>query len=887
MKFHNILWYNYSPAECFTLLESSEVGLSEKDALKRLRTFGFNRLPRSKRASDWLIFVRQFNNILVYILLGAAALSILLGEYADLAIILMAVFINIIVGFIQERKAETQLDLLRDYISYETKVIRDGLIHVIKAEELTPGDVVILESGNQVPADIRLFDVHSLSCSEAVLTGESAPVSKHTRQLSSDITKKSLVVDRKCMVFKGTVIAEGRAKGVVVSTGQFTEIGKIASLLEKTENEETPLQFRLKTFSRVLGLSILAVAGAIVIIGVLRGLSFWDIVLVAMAVAVSAVPEGLLVAVTVILAIGMQRILKKNALVRTLVAAETLGSTSVICVDKTGTITEGRMQAKEVVFWHDSLELTAKKPSRLDPAMEKFLQTSLLVNNADIDVADGHELIGSPTERAILSGSMELNYSLDRLVDIERLLEIPFQSSTKSMYTLNRDGKKFIWAMKGAPEVVLAQCSEFVSGQNKIVFTPKYRSLWQKMFDSYSRRGYRLLAVAGVVAPSDDSSYYREKKLVFYGFWVIEDPLRPDIAATISQVNQAGIRPIMITGDHQLTASEIARQIGLPVGEGSVMEGQELMIASSDDLKIKVRQVSVFARVSPEDKLKIVEALQSNGEVVAMTGDGVNDAPALKAADIGIAVGTGTDVAKETADMVLLDNNFRTIVLAVEQGRIIYSNIKKVIVYLLADSFSELVLIVGSLLAGLPLPITAAQILWVNLITDGFPAAALTVEAGEQGIMKQPPIKKNRKLLDREMKTLIFVIGLFSDIVLFILYNWLLGQGWNIDHVRTVIFAGLGLNSLLYVFSCKSLIRPLWRINIFDNVYLLLAVAGGLLLQVVPIYLPGLNSVLGLRPLGLVEWGMVVTFALMQVVLIELTKIFYRLRTKRQYESFA
>ncbi|PIR94556.1 ATPase [Candidatus Falkowbacteria bacterium CG10_big_fil_rev_8_21_14_0_10_39_11] len=883
MKIQNVHWYNYQASECIKLLESSEIGIPEKEALRRLKTFGFNRLPQKRRASTWLVFFRQFKSILVYILLGAAVISLVLNEYVDFAIIMAAILINVIVGFLQENKAENQLEHLREFISFNAKVIRDGVLHIVKAEELVPGDIVELEPGDQVPADIRLLEVNNLSSAEAVLTGESEPVMKHTRTISTDKTKKILVSERKNMVLKGTLITDGRGRGIVVATGRMTELGKIAEMLEQTEDEVTPLQQRLKAFSRVLGFSIIGAAFLIVAVGLLRGFSFWDIFLVAMAAAVSAVPEGLLVAVTVVLAIGMQRILKKQALVRKLVAAETLGSTSVICVDKTGTITQGQMQAKEIVFWHSRVLIDEDDYHDFSD----FINTSLLVNNATIDHFDGHELIGSPTEKALLSGSLKLGFDPGKVDLAKRLFEIPFNSRDKRMLTLSQHNDQYTWAMKGAPEVVLSECNSYFTGKKKQELTPSIRLMWQKLFDSYSERGYRILAVAKKDILSSDKDGYMGDDYLFLGFWVIHDPLRSGIADTINLVKQAGIRTIMITGDHRLTATEIARQIGLPVTKDSIMDGYELLTLSLEQLRARVKHVSVFARVSPADKLKIVEALQFNNEVVAMTGDGVNDAPALKAADIGIAVGTGTDVTKQSADMILLDNNFQTIVMAIEQGRIIFSNIKKVIVYLLADSFSEMILVIGSLFLGLPLPITAAQILWINLITDGFPAAALTVESGEKNIMEQIPVKREGKLLDREMKTLIFVIGIFSDLVLFSVYYWFLHQGVEMEYLRTIMFAGLGLNSLMYVFSCKSLIQPLWKINIFDNIYLIWAVIGGIILQLVPIYVPILQQSLGLRALGLREWAIVVGLGVMQVALIEITKIIFYSKHHKNYESIA
>lgn len=881
MKIQNVLWYNLSISRVFELLNTSKVGLGTKEALVRLKSFGFNRLPEKKRASAWKIFFRQFKSVLVYILLAAAVISIFLTEFVDFSVIVAAIFINIIVGFLQENKAEKELEKLQKILTFKAKVYRDGLLRQINSEELVPGDIVMLEAGDQIPADLRLFECNNLSALEAILTGESNPVIKCTKPVSTREDKKVLVAERDNMAFKGTLVAEGKAMGVVVATGQATEIGKIATMLETTEEEETPLQEKLRVFSRKLGLLILGLAAIILFVGLVRGMEFWEIFFIAMAAAVASVPEGLLVAVTVILAIGMQRILKKRALVRKLLAAETLGSTSVVCVDKTGTITQGKMKVKELVIYSKKLTFDHQK-FELD-YFKNLIKATLLSNNAVVEKEDDEQIkiIGSPTEKAILQASF--NFEQDKLLaGYKRIFEVPFTSRAKIMYTLNQQGQGPLWCAKGAPEVVLDKCAYYEEKGETKALTLAVKNQWLEQFNSYSNRGFRLIATCYKPSKTDDKDLYKENDFIFLGFWVIEDPVRPEILETVKLASQAGIRTIMITGDHKNTAIEIAKEVGLKVNKQNVIDGQELMRLDLDQLKKRVKQVTVFARVSPEDKLKIVNALQEIGEVVAMTGDGVNDAPALKTADIGIAVGAGSDVTKSTADLILLNNNFRTIIKAVEQGRIIFNNIKKVIVYLLADSFSEMILVTGSLLLGLPLPITAAQILWINLITDGFPAAALTVEGGEPKIMNQRPIPRKTKILDKEMKVLIFVIGLSTDLLLFGIYCWLLNKGFDLIYIRTFIFAALGIDSLFYVFSCKSLVQPIWKINIFNNRYLIIAVFGGVALQLLPIYIPFFQKIFNLQALGAVEWLFIAALGILNIVLIEIVKrIFYRENIKK------
>lgn len=882
MKFQDILWYNLKIPEVFETLDSSEIGLEPEEAQKRLKIFGFNKLPRKKKISSWKIFFQQFQSVLVYILIVASIFSLILTEYVDFFIILAAVVLNVIVGYLQESKAEKELENLQKIITYKARVYRGGVLREINSEELVPGDLVSLQAGDQVPADLRLIKTNNLSCAEAILTGESRPVVKTIKAIGQDKNKKVLVSKRKNIAHKGTLVSDGSGLGVVIGTGRATEIGKIASLLEKTVSDETPLQEKLRKFSRLLGFVILTVAALIVIVGLLRGIAFWEIFFIGMAAAVASVPEGLLVAVTVILAIGMRRILKKQALVRRLVAAETLGNTSVVCVDKTGTITKGEMKAVKLVSYDKVLKFNGHKKQL--KTFKKIVETTLLCNNAVAEEKNGNEykLIGSPTEKALLQASLNALGNKQKIIDgYKRLVEIPFTSRAKIMFTASQAKENILWAAKGAPEVVLDKCSHYYQGGKKIKLNAKNRKKWVDKFDEYSKQGYRLLAVCEKQSDKYVVKAYKKNDFVFWGFWALTDPIRPQIKETIKLAKQSGIRTIMLTGDHRLTAVQIARQIGLKVKEKNVIDGEKLLTMTDSELQQAVKKVTVFARVSPQDKLKIVDALQSNGEVVAMTGDGVNDAPALKSADIGIAVSAGSDVTKSTADMVLLDNNLSTIISAIEQGRIIFNNVRKLIVYLLSDSFSELILILSSLVFNLPLPITAVQILWINLITDGFPAASLTVEKGDADIMSEKPMKRTVRILNREMKVLIFVIGAVTSIILFLLFYYLYYSDLEITLIRSVIFAVLGLDSLFYVFSCKSLVRPIWRTKIFDNKYLILAVLGGIILQLLPLYVPALQQIFDLQALPGLYWIWVFALGFLNIILIEIVKWIYNHKTKR------
>jgi P-type Ca2+ transporter type 2C len=877
MQIQDILWYNLSTKEALTQLQTEETGLNKAKVQARRSLYGLNELPTDKRLSWLRILFRQFNNVLIGVLLVAAFFSLLLQEWLDLSIILAAVLINTIVGFIQENKAEKSLEKLRHVVVLETKVIRDGLVQKINARNLVVGDIITLEAGDQVPADARIINQTGLQTSEAVLTGESTAVAKNDSRLNSDVSKKVLVSDQKNMLFKGTMIAEGVVKAVVVATGIKTELGKIAHMLKTTKSEQTPLQKRLAVFSRKLGLLVLIAALVIMAIGLIQGKDFWEIFLVSIAVAVSAIPEGLLVAITVILIIGMQRILKKKALVRKLVAAETLGSTSVVCVDKTGTLTEGKMFAAKLATVNAQVDLTKTKKlkEKLSPDLEKLLQYTNLVNNAVIEnPADSEEdwrLVGSSTEKAVLLAGLRFGLDTNKLKqDFPRLDEVPFDSFSKMMITTHRIDNQDVEIRKGAPERILQICNQYETEKGPESLTDEVNEQIEKSFAKFSSAGYRLLAACY------QSGRVKDGKNIFLGFFVIKDPLRPSVKQTIKLAKQAGLRTIMITGDHRRTARAIAGEIGLSVKDKNIITGEELDKLSDEEFVKQLKDIKVYARVTPAHKLKIVAAWQRHGEVVAMTGDGVNDAPALKAADIGIAVGSATDVTKETADMVLIDCDFSVIIEAIRQGRIIFHNIKKVIVYLLADAFSEVVLVLGSLLMGLPLPVTAAQILWINLVTDGFPAAALTVEKSHDNVMQEKPRPKKAPILDKEMKALIFIIGVVIDLILLSLFFYLNKLDlFEIGYIRTIIFTALGLDSLIYVFSCKSLQHSIFKSKIFNNRFLLVAVLVGFLIQLSALYVPQLANIFNFSFLGPHEWLLVFSLAFMKLVLIEFTKYTY------------
>ncbi len=880
---NKFLWHNLPEKEIFELLKTNKDGLSQAEVQQRLKKYGFNKLPEGKKLSWFFVLLNQFKSPLIYILVLAALVSFFLEQYIDMGVILTAVFINTIVGFIQENKAEKTLAHLKKIISYKSKVLRDGEEFNIDSSQLVIGDILLLDAGDRVPADGRIFELNDFQVNEASLTGESLPIDKEIGRLE----KGAPLAERKNMVFMGTVVTRGRATVIITGTGIKTNLGEIAQLVKETKEEKTPLQLKLVKFSKTLGYIVLAASLFVFILGVLLGQDIFTMFETAVAIAVAAIPEGLIVSVTIILTVGMQRILRKKALVRRLIAAETLGSTSVICSDKTGTLTEGIMRVAYLLTGHcnpdqDLVHLDSQKTKSEFPDHYYLLSAGVICNNTIISQAKTElkeEFIGDPTETALLKAGIDAGLDYQELRERnKRLAEIPFSTEIKYMATLNeKDEKNNIIYSKGAPEKILSFCSfVLIKGEEKKLTDDLKREIL-KNFNDLTSKGLRVLGAAYKLVDKEKKDLQEEdiKDSVFMGIFALKDPLRPEAKSTISLCKMAGIHPVIITGDHRLTVKAIALEIGLEVKDNNILEGTDLDKLSDEELKNKVKEIKVYARVSPKHKLRIVDAWQAQGEVVAMLGDGVNDAPALKTSDIGVALGSGTDVAKETADIILLDDNFKTIVEAVKQGRIVFDNIRKVIVYLLADSFTEMILIVGALIFRLPLPITALQILYINIIDDGFPNVALTFEPGEKDVMEQKPRGKNEPILNSEMKVLIFIIGVFTDIVLFGLFIYLLKAGYVMEHVRTIIFTALALDSLLYIFSAKSLRRNIWHINPFSNRYLLLAVGFGVALQLFALYTPFMREILNLTILNMTEWLIIIVLALVKITAIEIGKYFF------------
>jgi len=769
-------------------------------------------------------------------------------------------------------------------IKIRAKVWRDSYEKEIDSEELVVGDVAFLKVGDKVPADGRIIESKGLRINEASLTGESQAVEKKADDI---IPESAPLPERTNTVFMGTIVEEGRATIVVVATGINTQIGEIVSLLKETKERKTPLQKKIASLSRITGIFILSIIFAIIIVGYFTEKSFTDIFVASLALAVSAIPEGLLPAITVILVLGMRRIFKQNGLVRKLAATETLGSVTVICTDKTGTLTEGKMQVSHILT--STKELMGGNINKLAKGENangveshiSALKIATLVNEAFVENPEAELqawiVRGKPTEKALLLAGMQSGLNKQELERQYPILDrISFESDHKFAATYHRKNEKqnTLYVI-GAPEEIMARCIDLdVDGKMEKLGTVQADKLIEKL-ETLTQKGLRVLACAHKDYTAQ-TKYQNLTELVgelsLVGFIALKDPLRQDAKESIAITKKAGIRAVIVTGDHKLTAKAIAEEIGIEAKDENILEGQDLETMSDDELKEKSKYISIYARVSPRHKLRIVDALQANGEVVAMLGDGVNDAPALKSADIGVAVGSGTDVAKEAADLVLLDDNFKTVVKAIEQGRVIFGNIRKVFVYLVADDFSELFLFLASIAIGLPLPLLPAQILWINLVEDGLPDIALTTEQETKGVMDEKPRNPKEPILNKPLKlwmTAIFFITSLAAFLSFFLFWKLTG---DLHKTRTIVFALMCIDSLVFAFSVRSFKRTIFRKDILSNRYLVGAVIVSAIFLVGAVYFPFLQKLLATQPLALTEWLIIFGVSLIEILLIEFSK---------------
>lgn len=871
---------------------SSEEGLSLKEARKRYNPNKANILSKEKPYSSWKTFVSQFKNPLSYILIIAALVSFLVGEVIDAQVIILAVIINVVIGFFQENKANSALEKLKKLVAHNAIVIRDGKKQEIPSSRLVVGDIVVLRAGDVVLADARLIEVNELEVNEASLTGESMPVYKLVKESS----KETVLAERQAVVYSGTNVLSGQALAVVVAIGQDTEIGKISEMVRKAEAGNTPLQEKMKQISRYLGYAVLVITLFLVVIGILKKADLLEVFISAVAVAVASIPEGLAMSVTVILSVGINQMVKKKALIRRLLAAETLGSITVICTDKTGTLTEGQMSFEEIIINSERFSLKDIEKEKGNNILEGAIKTALLCSDAVIDASSG-KMSGSAIEISFLEAVKTLGYKRADFLCLEpRLAELPFKSARKFMLSLNEDKQKgsFNLYAKGAGEIILERCTKVVVEGKELSLNSELRNKILADYEKLTAQGLRVIALA---SKSFKDSPYREslkeddwnklaQELVFVSLVSFKDPLRKDSAQTIALCKRAGIRPIIITGDHPNTALAIAKELDPELARAGVISGAELDKLSPKELLEILKKVSIFARVSPSHKIMIVEALQKQGEVVAMTGDGLNDSPALKAADIGISLGSGTEVTKETADMVLLDDNFSVIISAIKQGRTIFDNIRKSLTYLISDCFSEIILIIGSILFNTPLALLPTQILWINILNDGLPSFSLAFEEADKDIMDRLPVNKKEAFFNREMKAIILYLGIVRDSILFAIflyvYKNLEKYGFSLNYLRTVFFATLILKSLSSVFSLRSFTTPIYRIKHLKNPFLLFAFFSGVVFLLLAVYVPTINRFLQTEALGARAWIFVVAVAIADTIGMEAIKHFFICRDKRK-----
>ena len=886
-----IAWHAMDINDVFRKLRTSKNGLSEDDAKKRLIKYGPNVIKREKRRSPFLIFLDQFKSPLIILLLIATILSLAIGETIDAITIIAIVIASSILGFYQEYRAEQAVEALRKLVTPTARVIRDGKEKEIPAHDVVPGDVIVLSSGDRVPADARLIEVINLRVDEAPLTGESVPVEKRIEKLP----RETALSDRKNMVYAGTVVTYGKGKAVVVATGMMTEIGKIATTLQRVEKEETPLERRMKHIGKILTILCIAVATLVSLVGLL--IWHYDIltmVMWAISLAVAAVPEALPAIVTGTLAIGMYHMAKRNAIIRRLPAVETLGSTDFICSDKTGTMTKGEMTVREIYVYDRIIKVTG---SGYDPSGEFLLngkkinpeelqEVKLLLlncalnNDASLERRSDRWVVhGDTTEGALLVLAKKAGIDIENIKkEYPRISEIPFSSERKRMTTFHRTPEGTIVAfLKGAPEVVLRISDRIMVNGEVKKLTEEMRDRIMREVEELASRGLRNLAFAYKISSIEEARKANgkvERGFTFLGIVGIIDPPRPEVKEAIELCKKAGIKVAMITGDHKLTAIAVAKELGLVESENKVLTGVELDKMSEEELKRIVEEVKVYARVSPEHKLKIVRALKAHRHIVAMTGDGVNDAPALKAADIGIAMGiTGTEVAKEASDMILADDNFATIVEAIKKGREIFESIRKYLAYLLRCNITEIILPLVASLMKLPLPFTAVQYLWINLITDGLPALALGVDPPDPDIMERPPRRVDEPVFDRREVILFLVITpLVVTIMLVTLFASQLHMGVSVLEARTTLLTAMIMTELTLALSCRSLRYSVFRVGLLKNRYLILAIIVSMLLQILVLYLEPLRIAFGVVTPKATDWMLSILVALTIFAILEALK---------------
>ncbi|AXI99746.1 potassium/sodium efflux P-type ATPase,TIGR01523 [Cyclonatronum proteinivorum] len=883
-------WHTLEAAEALDKLQSStDKGLTPKEAEKRLQEYGPNKLPEKKGRHPVMQFLAHFHNVLIYILLVAAVVTALMDHWIDTIVILAVVLANAIVGFVQEGKAEKALEGIKNMLSLDAQVIRDGKQQKVNADAIVPGDIVRLRSGDKVPADVRIIEAKSFRVEESPLTGESTDV----RKTSDSVSEDAVVGDRKCMAFSGTMVTYGTATGVVVETGLKTELGKITKMLSEQKEFTTPLLQKIDKFAIRLSVFVLLFSLSFFLFGYFfRDYTTMELFMATIGIVVASIPEGLPAIITITLAVGVQRMASRKAIIRRLPSVETLGSVSVICSDKTGTLTRNEMTVRTVVTADAAYEVEGSgyqpegdilkedaplKSFEGEPALYQLLRAVRACNDAAIEESEGQwKLNGTPTEGALITLAHKAGLAG---FSPKRLDDIPFESEHKYMATLNAHEDKTYVFVKGAPERLMDMCAEQLTAEGPVKMQ---KDFWTDQQDTIARRGQRVLGVAFREVDAGTSTVDHEdlgQGLTFLGLTGIIDPPRDEAVAAIEECKAAGIRVIMITGDHAVTAEAIAKELGIDNGEGTIT-GAQLEKTPDDALPELVMKYNVFARTSPEHKLRLVKALQAKNKLCAMTGDGVNDAPALKRADIGIAMGIkGTEVSKEAAEMVLADDNFATITNAVEEGRTVYDNFRKTILYILPTNGAQAIVLVAAIFIGIEMPITPAQILWVNMVTAVTLALALAFEPMEKRVMEMPPRRRDEPTLGGYfIWRIIFVsvlIGGFTFLLTHVFF-----AGVDTDKMRTIAVNTVVAGQVFYLFNCRQFYETAFTKRFFSNKYIFIAIGVLTVLQLLFIYAPFMNTLFYTVPLGWAEWSIILSTGVLVLVLVELEKWIFRSRGK-------
>ena len=894
-------WFNKEVLEVEEILKTNkENGLSKEEVEKRKKEYGLNELEQKKKKTLIQKFLEQFKDFMIIVLIIAAIVSGVVGVaegegITDTIIILIVVVLNAIIGVVQENKAEKSLEALQKLSAHASKVIRDGKIDVVQSRDLVPGDIVVLDTGDYIPADLRIIEAVNLKSQESSLTGESVPVEKNIEVIKDE---KVGLGDRENMLFSSSLITYGRGKGIVVETGMNTEVGKIAKIINDTDANITPLQAKLNKLGKTLGIAALAICIVIFVIGIAYGKNVIDMFMTAVSLAVAAIPEGLAAVSTIVLAIGVQRMVKKNAIIKKLPAVETLGSATVICSDKTGTLTQNKMTVQKV-FTNGILE-SVENIKELNNEQRKLMYDAVLCN--DTKIGENNTLTGDPTETALIDLGMKLNFELKDVLNLPRVKEYPFDSDRKLMTTVNKIGEKFVAYTKGGIDELLAKCTSYeINGEIKKDLE-NYKQEIEKNNIEMAKSALRVLAFAYKELdhePTDEEMKNIEENLTFVGMVGMIDPPREEVKKAVEKCKTAGIKTVMITGDHKITATAIAKKLGILENEDEAITGTELEKMSDEELEKNVRHYSVYARVSPEHKVRIVKAWQKNGEIVAMTGDGVNDSPALKTSDIGCAMGiVGTDVAKEAADVILTDDNFATIVSAVEEGRRIYDNILKVIQFLLSSNVGEIVVL---FLATLCTPLFAnwfgitdiahleillpIHILWINLVTDSLPALALAFDPANKDIMNRKPNKPGKGVFTKGMTWRVIYQGIM--IGLLTLGAFMIGlatttepiDGLTLDESKievgqTMAFVTLAFSELVHVFNVRNNKKSIFKTKVFNNSKLIWAVLGSAVLMGVILAVPALRGIFSIPVLPTENIIELIGLVISPLIIVELFKLF-------------